>query len=1041
MKRKFFTAFLAAFAVVLAAGTVGVFADYGICNGVYYMTENDEAVITGRADNTLTRIEIPDTIAGCPVTSVANDAFAYCGLKSVTLPDSLTSIGESAFFSSSLTQITIPKNVDFIGDNAFGCCLSIKSIDVAGENKSYSSRDGVLFDKEGNTLIRYPAGKAGSYSIPQGVKYICKDAFHYSVNLTSITVPDSVTALEQYSFAYCCLIREISLPKSVRSVGYCAFFGCDALSRITVDDANAFYCSDGGVLFNKEKTELVFYPLAKNNVSYTIPQTVTLICDYAFFNNKNITEVTLPDKLVGIGEKTFKYCEKLKNLSFPEGLTVIGLDAFAGCNALTDVTTPEGMDCISQSAFADCKNLKTLTIFDGLTTIENSAFARCTSLTEITLPKSITQINGSAFTGCKNLSAIYLNGTALDWKNVSDAWSYGLNAEKIYFWYVTLIDRNGDKISQKKYTADSLIDISDITQKPDYGIRLYTDRECTTEFDPKTPITENTILHLRYVQSKCTYKFLDDNGKILKEEKADYGSVITPPEAPADKDPYTFDRWDGYTDGMILTEDCTFTAVYKYKTYAITAEGVQTPIYAVYNSAFEISPQAPPEEYLFDGYYTEKDGQGTRLTDSAGKSLETYGFSENITAYPYFTHELLNKIKISGDTSTVVGNTRIVKNVYFATDKSAQYLLCGIKFPQSVELKEIVPKDFKYVFKDSELVSDGVVRLDLVCQYTNALNPIPVNRKIEPFELIFDIPQITKPQNVLIELTADSVLYGDEDFEFDYIINDRLEIAAKPIESIEISGADIVVCEDGDVTYSAVITPDYATNKEVLWSVDNEEIAIITQSGVLTPKATGTITVTAAAKDGSGVSDTKTIKIIAYAKLDTLKSDIGVWDAEFTPAAKEYTVYVPNDAKSFALTAGFSRGTLRLTDGTMTLPMLRNKEKSVTLTSDTTVFILNFGIDGCADSEYKITVKRFEGTVTTASPDRKTLTVTPINIESGNTVILALYDNYGLAAVYSEVYHGTPLTFMPSTRYSSAKVAVWESFGNMIPVCETEILK
>ncbi len=544
------------------------------------------------------------------------------------------------------------------------------------------------------------------------------------------------------------------------------------------------------------------------------------------------------------------------------------------------------------------------------------------------------------------------------------------------------------------------------------------------------------------VINQYTYKFIDSDGTVINEETVDYGTVVAIPEPPADKDPYTFDYWEGYSDGMPLTDNTEFKAVYKYKTYTITIKGLENPINAMYGDAFEIETQIPEPEYLFGGYFTEENGNGIKVTDENGKSLENYGFLKNITLYPYFSHELLNKIKINGESSTVVGNTDVVKKVYFATNKEASYLLCNIKYPKSISLKKIVPIDFKYVSEESRKTVDGIVYLNLICQYTNSLDNLPINVKLEPFELVFDIPKDTTPQNAIIEVTSESMLIGENDYTFDYIINGTLEIAAKPVESISIIGDDSVGLENGDISYAAEITPDYATNKEVVWSVDNEETAKISQSGVLTPLKLGKVIITATAKDGSGVSAKKEINILPLAKIDSLSVDIGQWDKEFNADTREYTVYVPYNTNKLSLTANYTGGMLKVNNGETTSIMIKNRAKKVTLNeNDTNVILLRENQPGCANSEYKITIVKFEGTKTAVSDNAKTFTVKPINITNGSTVILALYNGEKLVETKSGKCSGLSLSFTTDKTYTNAKVMVWENTDTVKPIYDVETIK
>ena len=282
----------------------------------------------------LTSIDIPNS-----VTSIGRWAFYYCdGLTSVTIPNSVTSIGEGAFESCiSLTSVTIPNSVTSIGYRTFYHCRSLTSINVASDNSNYCSVDGVLFNKDKTTLIQYPGGKQGAYTIPNSVTSIGYSAFFYCDGLTSIEIPNSVT-----------------------SIGRWAFYYCDGLTSINVASDNSNYCSVDGVLFNKDKTTLIQYPGGKQG-SYTIPNSVTSIGDGAFDDCDGLTSVTIPNSFTCIGEDAFSYCDGLTSVTIPNSVTSIGEDAFGWCSGLTSVTIGNSVTSIGDGAFSECYGLTSVT--------------------------------------------------------------------------------------------------------------------------------------------------------------------------------------------------------------------------------------------------------------------------------------------------------------------------------------------------------------------------------------------------------------------------------------------------------------------------------------------------------------------------------------------------------------------------------------------------------------------------------------------------------------------------------------------------------
>lgn len=257
----------------------------------------------------LKSITIPSSL-----NKIENGVFFGCsGLKSVSMPSSITSIGVRSFFKcDGLKSLVIPSSVTSIGDEAFSSCRSLKSIIVDADNHNFTCLSGVLYNDEKTVLLMCPSGKPGRFIIPSSV----------------ITIND-------LAFASCAL-KKVTIPSSVTAVGSMAFFDCEGLKKIEVDTLNQYYSSLSGVLYNKEKTDLITYPARKSG-NFIIPSSVKSIEDGAFAFSNKLKSIRIPSSVTSIGEWSFRHCSGLKCVVIPSSIRSIGEGAFSYCKKLTNI--------------------------------------------------------------------------------------------------------------------------------------------------------------------------------------------------------------------------------------------------------------------------------------------------------------------------------------------------------------------------------------------------------------------------------------------------------------------------------------------------------------------------------------------------------------------------------------------------------------------------------------------------------------------------------------------------------------------------------
>ncbi|MBQ7504844.1 MAG: leucine-rich repeat domain-containing protein [Ruminococcus sp.] len=319
---------------VIAIAPISVGA---LTSGDYeYTVSGNNATIT-KYNGTAATVTIPSTLGGKTVTAIEQQAFQACpNATSITIPNSITTIAGWAFqYSPKLSSVTIPSSVTSVGKGMFAGCSSLTEINVASGNTNFKSAEGILYNKDGTTLIQYPAGK--------------KD--------TSFTILNTVTAIWGWSIDGCTNLTSITIPSGVASIDGQSFQNNKALTSINVDSNNLYYKSDDGILYNKGGTQLVLYPPAKNATSFTIPNSVQSIYSSAFLYCTNLQSIIIPSSVIDINNYAFQSCSSLTSITIPNSITSLPMQAFANCTNLKSVTIPASVTGIGTNAFNNCPNL------------------------------------------------------------------------------------------------------------------------------------------------------------------------------------------------------------------------------------------------------------------------------------------------------------------------------------------------------------------------------------------------------------------------------------------------------------------------------------------------------------------------------------------------------------------------------------------------------------------------------------------------------------------------------------------------------------
>ncbi len=257
--------------------------------------------------------------------------------------------------------------------------------------------------------------------IPDTVTKISNSAFEGCSALTEINLPDSVRIIETCAFADCNLVTSVTIPASVEEIGKNAF-NISGLTVFYVSGQNTAYTSKGGVLYTKDGTTIISFPRKRSTTEYSIPDTVTKISDYAFYDCENLNTVIIPDSVKSIGEYAF-YASSITSIDIPDSVTTIGTNAFAFCEyaetiklssnlvsipeyafqycySVTELEIPSKVKQIGSNAFRYCIKLASLTFNEGLMVMGEAAFLYCRTLETAVIPSTVAIIGERAFGGC-----------------------------------------------------------------------------------------------------------------------------------------------------------------------------------------------------------------------------------------------------------------------------------------------------------------------------------------------------------------------------------------------------------------------------------------------------------------------------------------------------------------------------------------------------------------------------------------------------------------------------------------------------------------
>ena len=378
-----------------------------------------------------------------------------------TVPSGVYGVSTNGFqLAKNLTTINLPASIQDLPTtkeaNGFTSAKNLTAIKVDPANTNFKDEDGVVLTQDGKTLVAYPFARHGVvnpayngplvtmhpgevYTIPASVETIGKGAFAQAKEITAVKL-NNVKKISEGAFYAVRNLRNVELGASVETIEDGAISGTPDLSRFAVDSNNQKYTADAeGVIYTKNKDELVLYPSGRAGEYSTLP-TTTKVRKRAFYYAQKVTKVNFNSALENIDNDAFQVTTALNEITFaaPSSLKRIGTWVFY-MSGLTKLELPASLKEIGSNAFKDNKNLKTVTVADNsqlesidtyaftgnsnlesftfegstaLKTIRGNAFSNDTKLASFDVPANVETINRAAFDGTSSMKHVTFQAPA-----------------------------------------------------------------------------------------------------------------------------------------------------------------------------------------------------------------------------------------------------------------------------------------------------------------------------------------------------------------------------------------------------------------------------------------------------------------------------------------------------------------------------------------------------------------------------------------------------------------------------------------------------
>lgn len=643
------------------------------------------------------------------------------------------------------------------------------------------------------------------------------------------------------------------------------------------------------ILYNVKSIGSGAFDGCSNLTFISLPEGVTSVGTAAFLDCSNLTSITLPKGLESIGNGTFMNCSTLNFITIPESVTSIGTHAFASCTSLINITMPNGVTSIGDNTFLGCRSLTSITIPNGVTSIGNQAFFECSSLTSIIIPGSVTSIGDRVVAGCSNLAAIFCEATTppditdntffnitvpvyvpvssvslykstQNWRSVANIQPTGVCGDNLT-WKINpegelSIEGEGRMYDYTQKDAPwSSTSVKTVVIKEGVthiGERAFED--CTGLTSITLPESVNSIgdgafsgcynqyeMHISSIEAWCNIDFETEECHPLWNSAANLylnGELLTELSIP---------------NTITTIKDHAFVSFYNLTSITLPENLTSIGEEAFYGCTNLVSVNIPKSvTSIGDRAFSSCSNMNSIIVENDNS---VYDSRNNCNAII----ETKSNTLFHGCSTTI-----IPKGVTSIKEYAFEYCtgLTSIIIPEGV--KSIGRHSFGYCRNLAEIS----IPASIISIGDRAFNGVS-SGELEVYCYADNIPSMNSDifgngdylYKATLHVPANALeYYMTTDPWSDFGKYEALEIA---VTDITLSCSRASLYEGETLALTVIVKPDNATDLTVTWSSSDEDVATVDADGLVTAVTSGIATIIAVANDGSGVSASCEIEVMA----------------------------------------------------------------------------------------------------------------------------------------------------------------------------------